>query len=118
MLIYLDIDYIDSETDKLSLFRRRGWQLPDLNRSCSCQAGLVVPGSQETGLEIRWRRSYSSSSRFRNSMTMNPLQLLGTSENPVLLDSIFRWGLLGTALDDVGGRMRTARRATRDVDVI
>ena len=42
----------------------------------------------------------------------------GTSENPVLHDSIFRWGLLGTALDGVGGRMRTARRATRDVDLI
>jgi len=45
-------------------------------------------------------------------------ELVGTSENPVLHDTIFRWGLLGTALDGVGGRMRTARRATRDVDLI
>ena len=48
----------------------------------------------------------------------NKHEVKGTSENPVLHDTIFRWGLLGSALDGVGGRMRTARRATRDVDLI
>ena len=88
---------------------------------------LGSPGDDAAGMAVSMRfdaqinRTAAAASNVGNAISFAQTQdgyLKGTSENPALDDNIFRWGLLGTALDGVGGRMGTARRATRDVDLI
>ena len=83
------------------------------------------PGSEQAPVsadaripEDVWLKMLRYMEQFAKEPRLQKPEPEGTSENPNLHDSIFRWGLLGSALDGVGGRMRTARRATRDVDLI